>query len=258
MDNNIKNNRVLVAMSGGIDSSMALKLLIDEGFECVGCTMNLYDNGTAGIKNSHTCCSLDDVLDARSICNKFGIRHYTFNFKELFKEKVIDKFVDDYINGRTPNPCIDCNKYMKFSKLFERMKLLNCNYIATGHYARIDLIDGKYILKKAVDKTKDQSYVLYFLNQEQLSHIKFPVGNYEKNNIRHIADENGFINANKKDSQDICFVPDGNYTEVIRINSDRDVSTGNFVNKDGKILGKHKGVIYYTIGQHKKLGIVLY
>lgn len=251
------NKKVLVAMSGGIDSSMALKFLVDDGFECVACTMNLYDNETAGISNSRTCCSIEDVLDARSICNKFNVKHYTFNFKELFKDKVINKFVDSYSHGLTPNPCIDCNRYMKFEKLFERMKLLKCDYVATGHYARIDFFNGKYILKKAVDKTKDQSYVLYFLNQEKLMHLLFPLGNYEKSNIRKIALENNFVNANKRDSQDICFVPDGDYVKVIRINTNEEIKEGNIVNEDGKILGRHKGIINYTIGQHRKLGIEL-
>ena len=251
------NKKVLVAMSGGIDSSMALKLLIDDGFECVACTMNLYDNETAGVSNSRTCCSVDDVLDARNICNKFNVKHYTFNFKDLFKEKVIDKFVSEYMNGATPNPCIDCNKYMKFDKLFERMKILNCDYVATGHYARIELVNGKYVLKKAIDKTKDQSYVLYFLNQEQLSHLIFPLGNYEKVNVRNIAKENGFVNADKKDSQDICFVPDGDYVKVIRINAKEEIKEGSIVNEAGKVLGRHKGIINYTIGQHRKLGIEL-
>ena len=251
------NKRVLVAMSGGIDSSMALKLLIDDGFECLTCTMNLYDNETAGVSNSRTCCSVDDVLDARSICNKYNVKHYTFNFKDLFKEKVINKFVSEYMNGATPNPCIDCNKYMKFDKLFERMKILNCDYVATGHYARIEFVNGKYMLKKAIDKTKDQSYVLYFLNQDQLSHLLFPLGNYEKVNIRNIAKENGFTNADKKDSQDICFVPDGDYVKVIKINATEEIKDGNIVNEDGKVLGRHKGIINYTIGQHRKLGIEL-
>lgn len=251
------NKKVLVAMSGGIDSSMALKFLVDDGYECLACTMNLYDNETAGVSNSRTCCSVEDVLDARSICNKFSVKHYTFNFKELFKDKVIDKFVDNYLHGLTPNPCIDCNKYMKFEKLFERMKILNCDYVATGHYARIDFVDGKYLLKKAVDKTKDQSYVLYFLNQEKLSHLLFPLGNYEKSNIRKIALENDFVNANKKDSQDICFVPDGDYVKVIKINTKEEIKEGNIVNEDGKVLGRHKGIINYTIGQHRKLGIEL-
>lgn len=254
MDN---KSKVLVAMSGGIDSSMALKLLIDSGYECLACTMNLYDNETEGLDKGRTCCSLDDVYDAKSICYKYGVKHWTFNFKELFKQKVIDKFINEYFNGDTPNPCIDCNRYMKFDKLFERMKILDCNYLATGHYARTEYIDGKYVLKKAIDKTKDQSYVLYFLNQEQLSHLIFPLGDYEKVNVRKIASDNGFVNANKKDSQDICFVPDGDYVKVIKLNSDKTIEPGNFIDKNGKVIGKHDGIINYTIGQHRKLGIQL-
>lgn len=251
------NKKVLVAMSGGIDSSMALKFLVDDGFACVACTMNLYDNETAGVSNSRTCCSIEDVLDARSICNKFNVKHYTFNFKELFKNRVINKFVESYLHGLTPNPCIDCNRYMKFEKLFERMELLNCKYVATGHYARIDFVDGKYILKKAIDKTKDQSYVLYFLNQEKLSHLLFPLGDYEKSNIRRIALRNDFVNADKNDSQDICFVPDGDYVKVIKINTSKKIKEGNIIKEDGKVLGRHEGIINYTIGQHRKLGIAL-
>lgn len=163
MASKVNNKKVLVAMSGGIDSSMALKFLVDGGFECVACTMNLYDNEAAGISNSRTCCSIEDVLDARSICNKFNVKHYTFNFKELFKDKVINKFVDSYLHGFTPNPCIDCNRYMKFEKLFERMNLLNCDYVATGHYARIDFVDGKYILKKSSRQDKRSKLCPIFL-----------------------------------------------------------------------------------------------
>ena len=200
---------ILVAMSGGVDSSVAAKLLADAGNCCTGCTMKLYTNEDAGIPRGHTCCSLDDVEDARSVAARLGMRYYVFNFSEDFEEKVIGKFVSSYRHGRTPNPCIDCNRFMKFDKLLERARLLGCDHVATGHYARIEEQNGKFILKKALDASKDQSYVLYTMTQEQLAHMLFPLGALPKTQTRAIAEEAGFWNAHKPDSQDICFVPDG-------------------------------------------------
>lgn len=247
--------KALIAMSGGVDSSLAAKLMIDKGFECVGCTMKLYRNEDTCVKNSRTCCSLDDVSDARSVAYKLGMNFYVFNFTDAFREMVIGKFVRSYEKGITPNPCIDCNRYMKFEKLYERAKILECDYIVTGHYARIEEKNGKFVLKKAIDETKDQSYVLYSMTQSQLKHTMFPLGEMKKTQVRALAKQNGFVNANKPDSQDICFVPNGDYASVIELQTGKRPKKGNFVNKQGKVLGSHKGLIHYTIGQRRGLGI---
>lgn len=247
--------KALIAMSGGVDSSLAAKLMKDKGFDCIGCTMKLYHNEDAGIESSRTCCSLDDVEDARSVAYKLGMPFYVFNFTDAFRDTVIRKFIESYENGITPNPCIDCNRYMKFDKLFERAKILGCDYIVTGHYARIEEQAGKFVLKKALDETKDQSYVLYFMTQDQLVHTMFPIGSMQKTEVRAIAEESGFVNADKPDSQDICFVPNGDYASVIELQTGKESAEGNFVDKQGNNLGRHKGVIHYTIGQRKGLGV---
>lgn len=242
-------------MSGGVDSSLAALLMKEKGYECIGCTMKLYENEDAGIEKTKTCCSLDDVEDARNVACLLDMPFYVFNFTERFRTQVIDRFVQSYEEGRTPNPCIDCNRYMKFDKLYERAKLMGCEYIVTGHYARIEKEDGKFFLKKALDETKDQTYVLYTLTQDQLAHTMFPLGDLTKRTVRNIAEKNGFINANKPDSQDICFVPDGDYASVIEKYTGRICMPGNFVDTEGNIMGRHKGIIHYTLGQRKGLGI---
>lgn len=247
--------KALIAMSGGVDSSLAAKLMKDAGYDCIGCTMKLYDNDDIGLDKGHTCCSLDDVEDARRVAGDLGMEHYVFNFKEGFHECVIKRFVDAYEAGRTPNPCIDCNRFMKFEKLFQRAEALGCEYIVTGHYVRIEFEDGEYKLKKALDDTKDQSYVLYSLTQQQLAHVQFPLGALKKSDVRKLAQDSQFVNAEKPDSQDICFVPDGDYGAFLERETGKVYETGNFVDTEGNVLGTHRGIVRYTIGQRKGLGV---
>ena len=252
--------KAIIAMSGGVDSSVAALLTKETGDECIGATMKLFHNEDIGVKREKTCCSLDDVEDARNVCYRMGIRYYVFNFSERFKEDVMDRFVDAYEHGATPNPCIDCNRYLKFDKMFQRMRELEYDYIVTGHYARVEYDEEKnrYLLKKAVDDTKDQSYVLYMLTQEQLAHISLPLGGLRKTEVREIAEKHGFVNARKHDSQDICFVPDGDYAGFIERYTGKSFEPGNFVDQEGHVLGQHKGIICYTIGQRKGLGLALH
>lgn len=243
--------RALIAMSGGVDSSVAAKLTKDAGYDCVGCMMKLYSSDSA--RGEKACCTADDADDARSVAFSLGMPFYVFNFQEDFRKNVIDKFVAEYLNGRTPNPCIDCNSTMKFDKLMLRARELDCEKTVTGHYARITKENGRYLLKKALDPNKDQSYVLYRLTQEQLSHILFPLGGMTKEQTRKIAEESGFINSHKRDSQDICFVPNGDYASVVEGLCGA-CPEGDFIDIDGNFLGRHKGIIRYTVGQHKGLG----
>ncbi len=252
-----ENKKVMIGMSGGVDSSVAAFLLQKESFEVIGATMKLYNNEDIDFVSEKTCCSLDDVLDAKSVCARLGIRHYTLNMTDDFKKEVIERFISAYQNGFTPNPCIDCNRYMKFSKMLHKAQELDIDYVATGHYARIEKQGDRYILKKAVDLSKDQSYVLYSLTQEQLKVTKFPLGNYTKQKVREIAEENGFVNARKHESQDICFVPDGDYSKFIEYYTGKTYPCGDFVDMNGKRLGEHKGIIRYTIGQRRGLGLAL-
>ena len=247
--------KALIAMSGGVDSSVAALLIKQAGYECMGCTMRLYDgDGTA--EGESTCCSLSDVEDARSVAMRLGMPYQVFNFKEEFESRVIQKFADSYIQGITPNPCIDCNRYLKFGKLHDRGKELGYDYVVTGHYARIEqLEDGSYALKKALDPTKDQSYVLYSMTQEELAHTMFPLGGMSKTETRKIAEENGFVNADKPDSQDICFVPDGDYARVVEKYTGVKSQPGNFTDSSGNVIAPHKGIIHYTVGQRRGLGI---
>jgi len=244
-------------MSGGVDSSVAACLMKEAGYDCMGVTMRLFDNEDAGISSEKSCCSLSDVEDARGVAFKLGMPFYVFNFQDKFQEKVMDRFVQAYENGCTPNPCIDCNRYLKFDHLFRRAQDLGCEYVVTGHYARVEYNDatGRYELKKAVDSNKDQSYVLYSLTQEQLAHIQFPLGGMTKPEARQLAEEHGFVNARKHDSQDICFVPNGKYTDFIERYTGKTYPTGNFVDAEGNVLGQHQGIIHYTVGQRKGLGV---
>ena len=248
--------KIMVGMSGGVDSSAAAALLQDEGFDCLGVTLRLYTNEEIGLPNRHTCCSLDDVDDARAAAFRLGMPHYVFSAAGLFEEKVIRRFVDTYEAGGTPNPCIDCNRHLKFSYMLDRARELGCEYIATGHYARTERrADGRMLLKKGLDASKDQSYVLYMLTQEQLRHIKFPLGALTKPEVRKIAERRGLLNAKKHDSQDICFVPDGDYAAFIRRYTGKDYPPGDFVDESGRVLGRHGGMIGYTVGQRRGLGV---
>ena len=247
--------KVLIAMSGGVDSSAAAFLMQQQGWDCVGATMTLYRNEDIGLSGSRTCCSLEDVEDARSVAYKLNMPYYVFNFSDEFRCQVMDRFAEAYEQGRTPNPCIDCNRYLKFRRLYDRAALMGCDAIATGHYARIERENGRYLLKKAVDLSKDQSYVLYMLTQEQLAHTQFPLGTLHKAEARALAERQGFFNARKPDSQDICFVPNGDYAAFIRQHTGKEDVPGDFVDEAGRGLGRHRGITHYTIGQRKGLGV---
>ena len=253
MKEKMEAKKALIAMSGGVDSSVAAYLTQKAGYTCIGCTMKLYEGETEDMDS--TCCSADDVADAGAVAMRMGFPYYVFNMKEGFYEHVITPFICAYEQGMTPNPCIDCNRYMKFGHLYERANELGCDKIVTGHYARIEEENGCYFLKKALDESKDQSYVLYSMTQEQLSHTLFPLGNLKKSETRQIATEQGFVNADKADSQDICFVPDGDYASVIERYTGKCYEPGDFVTEDGRVLGRHRGIIHYTVGQRKGLGI---
>ncbi len=239
--------KALIAMSGGVDSSVAAKLTLDAGYECVGCMMKLYEADGG-------CCSADDAMDARSVAFGLGMPFYVFNFCDGFRKNVIERFAEEYLNGRTPNPCIDCNSYMKFDALLRRAEELGCDKIVTGHYARVEKSGEKYLLKKAADLSKDQSYVLYRLTQKQLGKVIFPLGEMTKSETRAIAESCGFVNSHKKDSQDICFAPDGDYPAALERLCGVVCPEGDFVDVCGNVIGRHRGIIRYTVGQHKGLG----
>ena len=251
------NNKksALIAMSGGVDSSVAAYLTVKAGYDCIGTTMRLYNNEDSGVCGFHTCCSARDIEDAAEVAFELDIPYEVLDFTFDFREMIIDKFVRTYEAGGTPNPCIDCNRFMKFSKLLDFARAKGMNYVVTGHYARVEEKDGRFILKKALDETKDQSYVLYSMTQEELSHVLFPLGEMRKTETRRIAEENGFVNSHKPDSQDICFVPDGDYAAAVERLTGARSEPGRFVDAHGNVLGTHRGIIHYTIGQRRGLGI---
>lgn len=255
----MSKGKVVVGMSGGVDSSVAAWLLKEQGYDVIGVTMQIWqDEDNVVQEENGGCCGLSAVDDARRVAAFIGIPYYVMNFKQEFQKNVIDYFTEEYLNGRTPNPCIACNRYVKWEALLQRSLSIGADYIATGHYARIDkLPNGRYAIRRSATLAKDQTYALYNLTQEQLAHTLMPVGNYSKDKIREMAEEIGLQVAHKPDSQDICFVSDGDYASFIEETTDTPIRQGNFVTPDGKILGKHKGIIHYTVGQRKGLGLAL-
>ncbi len=248
---------VFLGMSGGVDSSVSALLLQRAGYQVSGVNLRLFHNEDLGESREKTCCSLTDAEDARAVASRLGIPFYVFDFSEVFRDTVIRDFVENYEAGRTPNPCVECNRSVKFGALLQRALTLHGDFLATGHYARVerDSDTGRYLLLRGVDRSKDQSYFLYMLTQQQLSHTLFPLGELHKTQVRQIAEENGLVNAAKRDSQDICFAPDGDYAAFIERTVGHPSPQGDFVDVNGRMLGTHKGFVRYTRGQHKGLGL---
>ncbi len=257
-----KKGRILVAMSGGIDSTVAAVMLAEEGYEVIGITMKTWDyQNSGGSKKETGCCSLDSINDARAIAVQYGIHHLILDIRDEFGDFVIDNFIEEYLAGRTPNPCVLCNTHIKWEALLKRAKQLDCEFIATGHYAQIRQENNRYIISRGLDHHKDQSYVLWGLSQESLARTKFPLGGFHKTDIKQMAIDRGFTElAAKSESYEICFVPDNDYRGFLKRKVEgleEKVNGGNFVNKEGKVLGTHRGYPFYTVGQRKGLEIAL-
>lgn len=251
--------RALIAMSGGVDSSVAAWLMQRDGFDCTGVTMRLTRNEAVNTEGLHTCCSERDIEDAAEVAYAMDIPYEVLDFTADFQEKIIDKFIRVYEAGGTPNPCIDCNKYMKFDHLLRWAEAHGLDHVVTGHYARVeqDEATGRWLLKKGLDENKDQSYVLYNLTQEQLAHVRLPLGGLHKSEVRAIAEQQHFVNARKHDSQDICFVPDGDYARFMEDFTGKHYPAGDFLDESGRVVGTHNGAVRYTIGQRKGLGLAM-
>ena len=249
------NKKVLVGMSGGVDSSVAAWLLQRQGYEVIGATMKLWEEETQDSR----CCGIDDVRDAQAVCQKLGVPHYVFNYKDLFRREVVEPFIGAYRQGQTPNPCILCNRYLKFGAFLRRAAELGIDHIATGHYARIarELKTGRWLLRQGKDRKKDQSYFLYTLTQPELERLLLPCGDYTKEEIRAFASESGLPVAKKRDSQDICFVPDGDYAAFLERYTGKFYPSGDVLDLSGQVIGQHRGAVRYTIGQRKGLGLAL-